>query len=116
MVDSRPVETLMDADGGNLQNEFFNSARRDRTVVTVFLANGKRLVGRIKSFDRFTLLLEGSQGEQIVFKHAISTVSAARLREAVPEGFDRRGPARPFNSVREGKRDEPGHGEGPDGA
>jgi len=43
--------------------------------VTVFLGNGKRLTGRLKSFDKFTLLLEGHQGEQIIFKHAISTVS-----------------------------------------
>lgn len=61
----------------NLQNDFFNAARKDRVVVTVFLGNGKKLTGRIKSFDKFTLLLEGPQGEQIIFKHAISTVSAA---------------------------------------
>jgi host factor-I protein len=68
----------MDGETGNLQNEFFNAARKDRTVVTIFLANGKKLVGRIKSFDKFTLLLEASQGEQIIFKHAISTVSTSR--------------------------------------
>ncbi len=68
----------MDADGGNIQNEFLNAARRERILVTVFLANGKKLVGRIKSFDKFTLLLEGHYGEQIVFKHAISTVGPAR--------------------------------------
>ena len=45
--------------------------------MTVFLGNGKRLTGRIKSFDKFTLLLESHQGEQIVFKHAISTVSTS---------------------------------------
>lgn len=76
----------MDNDGGNIQNEFFNAARRDRTLVTVFLANGKKLVGRIKSFDKFTLLLEGHHGEQIVFKHAISTVGPAR--HAPHEGLD----------------------------
>ena len=36
----------MENDGGNLQNEFFNRARREHTVLTVFLANGKKLVGR----------------------------------------------------------------------
>ncbi len=80
-------------DSGNLQNEFFNAARRDRTIVTVFLANGKKLVGRIKSFDRFTILLEDGQGEQIIFKHAISTVGPARNDE---EQVDRRRPGRPF--------------------
>lgn len=58
----------------DLQSEFFNTARKERTLVAVFLANGKKLVGRIKSFDKFTLLLEGHQGEQIVYKHAVATV------------------------------------------
>jgi host factor-I protein len=82
----------MDGEARNLQNDFFNAARRDRTNVTVFLANGKRLVGRIKSFDKFTVLLDGPQGEQIVFKHAISTVStAARFAEEGDELPARRG-------------------------
>jgi host factor-I protein len=71
----------MEAETRNLQNDFFNAARKERATVTVFLGNGKKLVGRIKSFDKFTLLLESSQGEQIVFKHAISTVSAAPRSE-----------------------------------
>jgi host factor-I protein len=70
-------EEIMDDDSGNLQNDFFNAVRRNRSVVAVFLANGKRLVGRVKAFDRFTILLEGQYGEQMVFKHAISTVSLA---------------------------------------
>ncbi len=65
----------MDSESRNLQNEFFNAARKERATVTVFLGNGKRLIGRLKSFDRFTLLLEGPHGEQMVFKHAISTIS-----------------------------------------
>jgi host factor-I protein len=68
----------MDRDDANLQNEFFNALRKSRTVVAVYLANGKRLVGRVRSFDRFTLLLDGGHGEQMVFKHAISTVCAVR--------------------------------------
>ena len=65
----------MEEESGNLQNEFFNTVRRNHSLVAVFLANGKRLLGRVKAFDRFTILLEGQYGEQIVFKHAISTVS-----------------------------------------
>lgn len=61
---------------GDLQNEFFNTARKERTLVAVYLTNGKKLVGRIRSFDKFTLLLEGQQGTQIVYKHAVSTVGA----------------------------------------
>ena len=76
----------MEEESGNLQNEFFNAVRRDRTPVAVFLSSGKRLVGRVKGFDRFTILLESSYGEQIIFKHAISTVSLAHHAEPRPEG------------------------------
>ena len=67
----------MDVESKNLQNDFFNAARKERSNVTIFLSNGKKLVGRIKSFDKFTLLLESHYGQQIIFKHAISTVSAS---------------------------------------
>ncbi len=67
----------MEAETRNLQNDFFNSARKSRANVTIFLANGKKLTGRIKSFDKFTVMLENHHGEQIIFKHAISTVSAS---------------------------------------
>jgi host factor-I protein len=69
----------MDGEARNLQNDFFNEARKSRSVVTVFLGNGKRLTGRIKSFDKFTVLLEHQHGELILFKHAIASVSTSRL-------------------------------------
>ena len=62
----------------NIQNSFFNQARKDRAKVVVYLANGTKLVGRIKSFDKFTVILESGNGDQMIFKHAISTVSAHR--------------------------------------
>jgi host factor-I protein len=65
---------MEDGASPNIQNDFFNQARREKRRVAVFLNSGKRLTGRIKSFDKFTILLETTQGEQIVFKHAISTV------------------------------------------
>jgi len=65
----------MEGESHNLQNDFFNAARKSKSPVTVFLGNGKKLTGKIKSFDKFTLLLETYQGELMVFKHAISTVS-----------------------------------------
>ena len=71
----------MEAESRNLQNDFFNAARKDKTNVTVFLSNGKKLVGRIKSFDKFTVLLDSHYGQQIIFKHAISTVSLAPRTE-----------------------------------
>ena len=68
----------MDHDNGGIQNEFFNRVRKERTLVTVFLANGKRLIGRIRAFDKFTVLLDTHHGDQIIFKHAISTVVVSK--------------------------------------
>jgi len=68
----------MENENGGIQNEFFNRVRKERTLVMLFLANGKRLIGRIKAFDKFTVLLDTHHGDQIVYKHAISTVGPAR--------------------------------------
>ena len=81
----------MEGESRNLQNEVFNDARKAKTVVTVFLNSGKKLTGRIKSFDKYTLLLENHQGELMIFKHAISTVSTARW-SAEGSGEERRSP------------------------
>lgn len=80
----------MEGESRNLQNDFFNEARKSRSNVTVFLSNGKKLTGRIKSFDKFTLLLEGHQGELIIFKHAISTITTARWSSEGSGDADRR--------------------------
>jgi host factor-I protein len=83
----------------NIQNDFFNRARKDRTRVTVFLINGKKLVGRIRAFDRFTVILDGGGGEQMIFKHAISSVTPTRTFDnrmdlkGAREGGARRGGA-----------------------
>jgi len=68
----------MNNEGFNIQNEFFNQARKDKLRVTVFLNNGNKLTGRIKSFDKFILIIEGENGEQMVFKHAISTITTSK--------------------------------------
>jgi len=60
----------------NLQDQFLNTLRRERTQVAVFLVNGIKLTGRIDSFDQFVVHLKGhDQAGQMVFKHAISTIS-----------------------------------------
>lgn len=62
----------------SIQNDFFNQARKARTRVAIFLTSGKRLSGRIKAFDRFTIILDAGGGvDEMVFKHAIATISAA---------------------------------------
>ena len=62
----------------NIQDAFLNTVRRDKTTVTVYLLNGAKLLGRIRSFDKFSVLLESGNQEQLIFKHAISTISQAR--------------------------------------
>jgi host factor-I protein len=62
----------------NIQDAFLNTARRERSNVTVYLVSGTKLQGRIKSFDKFSVLLESGAQEQLIFKHAISTIQHAR--------------------------------------
>jgi host factor-I protein len=62
----------------NIQDAFLNTARRERSNVTIYLLHGAKLTGRIKSFDKFSVLLESGSQEQLIFKHAISTISHSR--------------------------------------
>ena len=62
----------------NIQDAFLNTVRREKTSVTVYLLNGAKLTGRIRSFDKFSVLLETGSQEQLIFKHAISTISQSR--------------------------------------
>ena len=58
----------------NLQDLFLNQVRRERSVVTMFLMNGFQLHGIVKGFDGFTVVLESDGKQQLIYKHAISTV------------------------------------------
>ena len=62
----------------NIQDAFLNSARRDKLSVTINLMNGSTLAGRIKSFDKFSVLMDSSGQDFLIFKHAISTISLER--------------------------------------
>ncbi|HYJ47657.1 MAG TPA: RNA chaperone Hfq [Pyrinomonadaceae bacterium] len=66
----------------NIQDAFLNTARRERSNVTIYLLHGAKLTGRIKSFDKFSVLLETGSQEQLIFKHAISTISHTRRAPA----------------------------------
>ena len=57
----------------NLQDSYLNQLRKDRTPVVVYLTNGVRLRGVIKGFDNFVLVLKET-GQQLIYKHAISTI------------------------------------------
>ena len=61
----------------NLQDSFLNHLRKDRTPVVVYLTNGVRLKGVIKAFDNFVLVLKETS-QQLIYKHAISTIVPER--------------------------------------
>ncbi len=69
----------MDKPAQNIQDSFLNTARKDKTHVTIYLVSGVKLSGRIKSFDKYSMILENNSQEQLIFKHAISTVVTAKL-------------------------------------
>lgn len=75
----------------NIQDGFLNSARKEKLLVTIYLLSGVKLTGRIRSFDKYSVVLESNNQEQLIFKHAISTVvlpraSGASAPSGAPEG------------------------------
>ncbi len=71
----------------NIQDTFLNTVRKDKTPITIYLVSGVKLTGRIRSFDKYSVLLENNNQEQLIFKHAISTVVSNRT---VMHGGDHR--------------------------
>lgn len=68
----------------NLQDIFLNQARKNGTNLTVFLVNGFQLRGTVTGFDSFTVVLDSEGKQQLIYKHAISTITPVRpvsLRE-----------------------------------
>ena len=72
----------MDKQPQNIQDGFLNSARKEKLAVTIYLLSGVKLTGRIRSFDKFSVVLESNSQEQLIFKHAISTVVLPRANSA----------------------------------
>lgn len=62
----------------NIQDVFLNFARRDRVAVTIHLMDGRSFEARIKNFDKFAVVVEVDGNDQLVFKHAISTIETPR--------------------------------------
>lgn len=58
----------------NLQEVFLNQARKDKLIVTIFLTNGFQFKGMVRGFDNFTVVLDCDGKQQLVYKHAISTI------------------------------------------
>ncbi|MGI5838301.1 MAG: RNA chaperone Hfq [bacterium] len=72
----------------NLQDSFLNQIRKENVPVTVYLINGFQLKGFVKGFDNFTVIIEFENKQQLVYKHAISTVTPSR---AIAHSFSREG-------------------------
>ncbi len=62
----------------NIQDTFLNTVRKDKSQITIYLVSGVKLTGRIRSFDKYSVLLENNNQEQLIFKHAISTVVSGK--------------------------------------
>jgi host factor-I protein len=93
----------------NIQDSFLNTARKDKSVITIYLLSGVKLSGRIRSFDKYSVVLETNNQEQLIFKHAISTVVMARAphlerpaAHAVAPGAASPAPVAPISSTSQG--------------
>ena len=63
----------------NLQDIFLTKARKESVPVTLFLVNGFQLRGIIRGLDCFVLVLDSEGRQQVIYKHAISTIAPARV-------------------------------------
>lgn len=70
-MDNKPAQ--------NIQDSFLNTARKERSNITIYLVSGVKLTGRIRSFDKYSVVLETNNQEQLIFKHAISTIAMGRI-------------------------------------
>ncbi len=75
-MDSKPAQ--------NIQDTFLNTVRKDKSPITIYLVSGVKLTGKIRSFDKYSVLLENNSQEQLIFKHAISTVVSGRAGHGEP--------------------------------
>ena len=72
----------------NLQDVFLNQVRRDKIPVTIYLTNGFQFKGLVKGFDNFTVILESDGKQDLVYKHAISTIIPIRS-VSILEGMEK---------------------------
>jgi len=83
----------------NIQDSFLNTARKEKCVTTIYLLSGVKLSGKIRSFDKYSVVLETNNQEQLIFKHAISTMVMGRSSH--PERhFEHRSAAEPAAPAR----------------
>ena len=88
----------------NIQDSFLNTARKEKTPITIYLLSGVKLNGRIRSFDKYSVVLESNNQEQLIFKHAISTVVMGRTshgasHDSKPAASAAQGHAQPVPAI-----------------
>jgi host factor-I protein len=76
---SKEIGTMDSKPAQNIQDTFLNTVRKDKSPITIYLVSGVKLTGKIRSFDKYSVLLENNSQEQLIFKHAISTVVSGRM-------------------------------------
>ena len=72
----------------NLQDAFLNKVRKDRMIITVFLISGYQIRGLVKGFDNYTVVIDSDGTQQMIYKHAISTLIPARTITFMEEPTD----------------------------
>jgi host factor-I protein len=93
-MDTKPAQ--------NIQDSFLNTARKDKAPITVYLLSGVKLTGRIRSFDKYSVVLESNNQEQLIFKHAISTVVLGKGVHHAPMAANERSGASPQSASASG--------------
>ncbi|MCU0846933.1 MAG: RNA chaperone Hfq [Spirochaetes bacterium] len=76
----------MSGQSHNLQDLFLNTSRKEKIEINIFLMNGVPIRGRVLSFDNFTILLEVDKKQNLIYKHAISTIVPAKPISYKTEG------------------------------
>lgn len=75
----------------NIQDQVLNQARKDKILITIFLMNGVQIKGFIRGFDNYVLLLEVDGKQNIIYKHAVSTIIPSKpISMRAEEEFDKK--------------------------
>ena len=69
----------------NLQDNFLNQMRKDGISVTIHLVNGFQIKGTVRGFDNFIVMIDSMGKQQMIYKHAISTITPAQTVKVLPE-------------------------------
>lgn len=72
----------------NLQDVYLNKVRKENKEVTIFLINGYQIKGFIKGFDNYVIIIENSDKQQMVYKHAVSTIVPSKQVKFVNKTID----------------------------